>query len=127
MGSGAFRRACRPLQPTGRSDVRDAEPDPRRAPGEPVAWATVTIDDHGLAAATATAAGALLLQIRAELADADVSVRKDEGDRRAHEMLMQELAAARPDDAVLSEEGKDDLSRLSAARVWICASVRRSL
>lgn len=98
---------------------RPAEPGPRRTAGQPVAWAAVTIDDHGLAEATAAAAGALLLEVRAELADADVSVRKDEGDRRAHEMLMQELGAARPDDAVLSEEGKDDLSRLSATRVWI--------
>src|SRR5690606_455707 len=33
--------------------------------------------------------------------------------------LMAELATARPDDAVLSEEGADDHARLSAERVWI--------
>jgi 3'(2'), 5'-bisphosphate nucleotidase len=44
---------------------------------------------------------------------------KDEGDRRSHLWLMEELATARPDDAVLSEEGKDDHARLAASRVWI--------
>ena len=76
-------------------------------------------DDHALAAEVATAAGELLLQVRAELADADPQVRKDEGDRRAHEFIMERLGAARPDDAILSEEGKDDLIRLDANRVWI--------
>jgi 3'(2'), 5'-bisphosphate nucleotidase len=33
--------------------------------------------------------------------------------------LMTLLAEHRPDDAVLSEEGKDDKARLEAARVWI--------
>jgi 3'(2'), 5'-bisphosphate nucleotidase len=33
--------------------------------------------------------------------------------------LLAELAAARPDDAVLSEEGTDGKSRLAAGRVWI--------
>jgi 3'(2'), 5'-bisphosphate nucleotidase len=32
---------------------------------------------------------------------------------------MDALTRARPDDAVLSEEGKDDQARLTAARVWI--------
>lgn len=32
---------------------------------------------------------------------------------------MAALTGARPDDAVLSEEGKDDLRRLDAARTWI--------
>ena len=42
-----------------------------------------------------------------------------EGDRQAHELLAGELAAARPDDAVLSEEGADDPARLDAERVWV--------
>jgi 3'(2'), 5'-bisphosphate nucleotidase len=41
------------------------------------------------------------------------------GDRESHELLMKRLAETRPDDAVLSEEGKDDLARLDAERVWI--------
>lgn len=43
----------------------------------------------------------------------------DEGDRRAHDMLVELLARERPDDAVLSEEGHDNLARLDARRVWI--------
>jgi len=77
------------------------------------------LDDHQLAAALATEAGALLLEVRAELADAEPQHRKDEGDRRAHEFLMEALTSARPDDAILSEEGKDDHARLSAERAWI--------
>ena len=42
-----------------------------------------------------------------------------EGDRQAHELLVRELAAARPADAVLSEEGADDTARLDAERVWV--------
>ena len=76
-------------------------------------------NDHQLAARLATEAGALLLDVRTELVDAEPSVRKDEGDRQAHEFLMSALQAARPDDAVLSEEGKDDLARLDAERTWI--------
>jgi 3'(2'), 5'-bisphosphate nucleotidase len=43
----------------------------------------------------------------------------DEGDAVSHHFLVQALAAARPDDAVLSEEGRDSRARLSADRVWI--------
>ncbi|MEM7095197.1 MAG: 3'(2'),5'-bisphosphate nucleotidase CysQ [Actinomycetota bacterium] len=75
--------------------------------------------DDQLAARLATGAGELLLHVREELADAEPTVRKDEGDRRAHEYLMAGLGDARPDDAVLSEEGKDDLARLDATRTWI--------
>jgi 3'(2'), 5'-bisphosphate nucleotidase len=41
------------------------------------------------------------------------------GDRLSHEFLAAELAARRPADAVLSEEGVDDKGRLAADRVWI--------
>ena len=79
-----------------------------------------TPDDHRLAADLATRAGELLVDVRAELADTvDAKTLKDEGDRRSHEFLMQLLAEHRPDDAVLSEEGTDDLDRLTAERVWI--------
>lgn len=77
--------------------------------------------DHELAVDLAARAGELLVALRAELSAAGVDARqlKDEGDRQAHEMLMDALAEARPDDAVLSEEGKDDKARLDAERVWI--------
>ncbi len=43
----------------------------------------------------------------------------DEGDRQAHLLLVDLLAREAPGDAVLSEEGRDDLRRLDAERVWI--------
>ena len=48
-----------------------------------------------------------------------MAVVRAEGDRQAHELLVRELAAARPADAVLSEEGADDAARLDAERVWV--------
>jgi 3'(2'), 5'-bisphosphate nucleotidase len=77
--------------------------------------------DHLLAAELAAEAGRLLVALRAELvaAGAEAGELKAEGDRQAHELLMERLRSARPDDAVLSEEGKDDLARLEADRVWI--------
>ncbi|GAA3200782.1 3'(2'),5'-bisphosphate nucleotidase CysQ [Actinocorallia longicatena] len=76
-------------------------------------------DDHALAARLATEAGDLLLALRAERGFADGKALKDAGDLASHEFLMAALATARPDDAVLSEEGKDDKARLDASRVWI--------
>jgi 3'(2'), 5'-bisphosphate nucleotidase len=75
--------------------------------------------DHEVAAALATEAGELLLRVREELADATAAERKDAGDKRSHDFLMDALAKARPGDAVLSEEGADDKVRLGAERVWI--------
>ena len=79
----------------------------------------VVENDHELASRLAALAGELLIAVRAELSEAEVDVLKDEGDRRSHNLLMQELQAARPDDAILSEEGQDTAVRLSADRVWI--------
>jgi len=77
--------------------------------------------DHELAAAAATEAGRLLVALRAELEAEHVWPPEvgDEGDRQAHRLLMSILHEARPDDAVLSEEGRDDLARLESSRVWI--------
>ena len=78
------------------------------------------LDDHALAADLAQRAGELLLELRAQDgAFDDPKALRDAGDRQSHEFLMAELAKARPDDAVLSEEGLDDKARLSADRVWI--------
>lgn len=77
------------------------------------------MNDHELAATLATEAGALLLAVREEFASAETAERKDQGDKRSHDFLMAALAAARPNDAVLSEEGADDPARLGAHRVWI--------
>ena len=43
----------------------------------------------------------------------------DAGDKEANEFLLRELAAHRPDDAVLSEESHDDRLRLNSTRLWI--------
>ncbi len=77
----------------------------------------MTADDHVLARDLAEEAGRLLLDLRTRGGDPDV-LRKA-GDRLSHEYLAAELAARRPGDAVLSEEGIDDKARLAADRVWI--------
>jgi 3'(2'), 5'-bisphosphate nucleotidase len=81
----------------------------------------VAPDDHVLARDLAEEAGRLLLGLRAEAAatGGDPEVLRKAGDRQSHELLMARLAAERPADAVLSEEGVDDKARLAADRVWI--------
>ncbi len=74
-------------------------------------------DDHVLAEWLATVAGERLMEVRAE--GLEGRELKDAGDMAAHEVLTKLLATHRPDDAVLSEEGKDDKARLHAERVWI--------
>lgn len=78
-----------------------------------------TPEDHAFAHRAATAAGELLLEVRATLAGAPAHYVGDEGDRLAHHLLMDLLRSAMPDDGVLSEEGRDDLARLANERVWI--------
>lgn len=79
--------------------------------------------DAELSRDVAQVAGQLLLALREGFgpiddADAANALRK-EGDRQSHVRIMELLSAARPGDAILSEEGKDDASRLDAERVWI--------
>jgi 3'(2'), 5'-bisphosphate nucleotidase len=51
---------------------------------------------------------------------ADPHALRAEGDKRSHDLIMNELTRWRPADAVLSEEGThDDPARLRADRVWI--------
>jgi 3'(2'), 5'-bisphosphate nucleotidase len=78
---------------------------------------TARLSDARLAALLARQAGELLLDLRAgggtgrELAD--------RGDAQSNALLLRELAAHRPDDAVLSEESADTSARLHTDRVWI--------
>lgn len=82
---------------------------------------TITASDHAEAKRVADIAGALLLELRERLVAEDTppALLKDEGDRQAHELIMAELTASRPGDAILSEEGKDSAERLRYDRVWI--------
>jgi 3'(2'), 5'-bisphosphate nucleotidase len=73
--------------------------------------------DHVLARQLAEQAGRRLLELRSRGGQPDV-LRKT-GDRLSHEFLAAELAARRPGDVVLSEEGADNPARLAASRVWI--------
>jgi len=76
--------------------------------------------DAALAADLAQDAGKLLLALRDEVGFDYPWSLGDEGDRRANTLLMRRLRDERPDDAVLSEEAHDNVSRRMAAdRVWI--------
>lgn len=81
--------------------------------------------DLELATRVATAAGKLLLELRASFGPVDPTdsakrkLLKDSGDRRANELIVAALAAARPADAILSEESVDGHERDTSDRVWI--------
>jgi 3'(2'), 5'-bisphosphate nucleotidase len=74
-----------------------------------------------LAARLATEAGHLLVQVRDELTRAGAPAWHvmDAGDIASHRFIAEQLATARPDDAVLSEEGFEDPRRFDADRVWL--------
>jgi 3'(2'), 5'-bisphosphate nucleotidase len=78
----------------------------------------LTMTDAQLAAHLAEVAGQLLIGVRESGVFADKALGKA-GDATANQFLCHALRAARPDDALLSEEEKDNLGRLAAARVWI--------
>jgi 3'(2'), 5'-bisphosphate nucleotidase len=76
------------------------------------------MNDESLARQIAQAAGELLLDLqRSRLFDGKNLGKV--GDLVAHVFIMQALATHRPNDAVLSEEQKDNPGRLTAERVWI--------
>jgi 3'(2'), 5'-bisphosphate nucleotidase len=78
-----------------------------------------TPEDHELAVRAAAEAGRLLVELRARLDGAPGWHVGDQGDLRAHDLLVELLAVEAPGDGVLSEEGRDDLRRLDHRRVWI--------
>ncbi|WP_029623404.1 3'(2'),5'-bisphosphate nucleotidase CysQ [Sphingomonas elodea] len=71
------------------------------------------LNDAKLAHAIAEEAGALLLRIQEDCAGGA------RGDREANALILERLRAARPEDAILSEESADDHVRLERNRVWI--------
>ncbi len=79
----------------------------------------MSLTDAALAAEVAEEAGELLLAVREEIGFYDPYDLGDAGDRRANTLILDRLRRARPDDAVLSEEAVDDISRVQADRVWI--------
>ena len=76
-------------------------------------------DDHALAARAVTEAGRLLMRLRRSWDGRDGRELGARGDAAAHAALIRLLATARPDDAVLSEEGVDDPGRPARERVWV--------
>ncbi len=78
----------------------------------------MTENDEQLAARLADAAGRILLDLRAA-GDLAGKALGQAGDEAANAMLCRELRAARPNDALLSEEEKDNPARLASHRVWI--------
>ncbi len=74
--------------------------------------------DEQLAERFATAAGAILLGLRGR-GDLEGKALGKAGDEQANAMLCREIRAARPDDALLSEEEKDNVARCGQSRVWI--------
>ena len=83
------------------------------------------LSDAHISRTIAAEAGAALLELRQSFGEIDPTDRatadslRKQGDRLAHVMIAEYLAKHRPDDSLLSEEGKDDDRRLSAERIWI--------
>ncbi len=97
-------------------------PDPGRIPPARVPGGNRLLSreaDGAYARRLAEEVGEWLLSLRSRMGHADPAALRDAGDRGAHELIVASLLANRPDDAVLSEEGADDLARLDADRVWI--------
>jgi 3'(2'), 5'-bisphosphate nucleotidase len=85
-----------------------------------VAATESTWSDHEVSRQIATEAGRLLVDLRRSTPEStDERWLRDQGDARSHRMIMDRLATLRPDDAILSEEGKDDQQRLRHRRVWV--------
>ncbi len=70
------------------------------------------------AASVARAAGDLLLRIR-ERGDLAGRALGDRGDAEANALILAMISERYPDDAILSEESRDDLARLDCQRLWI--------
>ena len=76
------------------------------------------LSDAALAAQLAGEAGALLADLRA-YGDRTGKALGDAGDKAANALICDALRLARPLDGLLSEEEKDNPTRLEHARVWI--------
>ncbi|GAA2162889.1 3'(2'),5'-bisphosphate nucleotidase CysQ [Glycomyces rutgersensis] len=114
-GVGLQRRLARMSDAPGSGSVT----------GVPTATpAAASAADVAFAAELASGAGELLLKLRDVLGFSDPKALKAAGDQQANDYLLGRVAAERPGDAVLSEEGKGETGRvgterLGADRVWI--------
>jgi 3'(2'), 5'-bisphosphate nucleotidase len=77
-----------------------------------------SLSDVELARHVAETAGRILLEIQGSGLFDGKALGKA-GDRTANAFIMEALRTNRPDDAILSEEEKDNPERLKARRVWI--------
>ena len=76
------------------------------------------MNDTELARRIAEGAGRLLIDLR-QSSLFEGKALGAQGDQLANTFILQALRAHRPDDAVLSEEERDNAVRLTARRVWI--------
>ena len=84
----------------------------------PINVSVSSMNDAELARHIAETAGRILLELQTSGLFADKALGKA-GDRTANAFIMEALKTNRPDDAILSEEEKDNPERLKAERVWI--------
>jgi len=80
--------------------------------------AVAAMSDVELARHIAETAGRILVELQRSGLFEGKALGKA-GDRTANAFIMEALKANRPDDAILSEEEKDNPERLKASRVWI--------
>ena len=78
----------------------------------------MSMSDIEFARHVAETAGRILVELQSSGLFEDKALGKA-GDRTANAFIMEALKTNRPDDAVLSEEEKDNPERLQARRVWI--------
>ena len=79
------------------------------------------MNDHEIAGLLAREAGELLLELREKGLEKGISGYQLQltADREAHLHISRRLNELCPEDFLLSEEGRDDKTRLGAERVWI--------
>ena len=79
------------------------------------------MNDHEIAGLLAREAGELLLELREKGLEKGISGYQLQltADREAHLHISRRLNELCPEDFLLSEEGRDDKTRLEAKRVWI--------
>lgn len=99
----------------------DGEPSPGVSASDAAGSGSATSDDHRLAHTIAAEVADRLYALQEEMIDAGANNYDIEhvGDRVAHDWIVEQLTAARPLDALLSEEGHDDRTRVSSSRTWI--------